>query len=286
MSISRRLLPGLGLSLPLTLACGGEPEPLKKPPAPDMSALIAAYEAPTAALTPETAATVLDSVNALVAQLGELALEEQLLDTVGTTVDEQAEQSAMTGETSSALGFEQGQRLGKLEQRAIKGDAYLVATRICGGFGPEPLPDPLNGKITLNLGLTGEAIDAVMWGKFDACKYQLAGAEILLTGEQPGTPGNYSLYIGDDLTLGNFALTTVLFQLSVWAELDGEGRLLETDFRLNVETLELDVRIHLEQGYVIAHAGATLLAVSATNGDFGCDAEARVCSAGDERIEF
>ncbi len=273
------------LSALSALGCSGEPEPVKKPVAPDMSELAAAYEAPTAALTPETAAAVFDAVNELVARLGVLGLEEQLIDTIGTTIDEQLAQTANTAETSSALGLEDGERLERLEQRATKGDAYLLARRICGGFGPKPLPDPMNGAITLTLGVSGERLDPVLWGKFEACQYRLGASTVLLTGEGE-EPGSYSVWVGNDLSLKDFKLSTILLQLSLWTEVNGEGELLELDFRLNVETLELDFRIPLEAGYVIAKASSTLIGISATNGEFGCDAAARACTAGDQRIEF
>jgi hypothetical protein len=281
----RWLMSSLALA-PWALACSAPPPPVKKPVAPDMSELIAAYEAPTAALDPETAAQVLTTVDDLLAQLADLGLTDQLLGTINTTIDEQIEQTSMTAETSSALGVERGARLEKLVQRAVRGDAYLVATRICGGFADEAVPDPLNGKITLTVGLSGDVLDAVMWGKFDACKYRLSGQDVQLTGEQPGEPGSYSVYVGERLTLKEFALSTVLMQLSLWAELNGTGQLIEFDFRVNVETLALDFRIEVEGGYVIAHADTTLVGVTATNGEFGCDAQAHTCSAGDETIAF
>lgn len=92
--------------------------------------------------------------------------------------------------------------------------------------------------------------------------------------------------MGDTLTLEDFALSTILMQLSLRAELNGDGQLLEADFRINVESLALDVRIPVEGGHVIAHADSTLVGVSATNGEFSCDAEARTCSQGDQTIEL
>ncbi len=276
----------LGSCLLGTLACSGEPEPVKKPAAPDMSELVAAYEAPTAELNADTAAPVFDAVTSLVERLAELGLEEQLIDTINTTIDEQlAQVDGATGTSSSALGVEDGQRLGKLQQPVSKGDAYLLATRICGGFSEEPLPDPDNGSITLTLGVSGDFMDSVLWGKFNACKYQLAGNTILLTG-QDGQPGSYSIYVGEDLKLTDFALSSILLQLSVWTEVNDVGELFEFDFMLNIETLEIATRIQLEEGYVIARAGTSLVGVSATNGEFGCDAAARFCEAGDQRIEF
>jgi hypothetical protein len=283
MAPARSPLPWLLAGVSLGLACSAPPPEVKKPPPPDMSELIAAYEAPTAELDPETAAEVLEAVDALVAQLGDLGLTDQLLDTINTTIDEQLER---TGETSSALGVEQGEQLEKLQQRAIKGGAYLLATRICGGFGAEPVPDPLNGKITLTVGLSGDALDPVMWGQFAGCKYRFSESQVELTGQREDEPGSYSIYVGETLKLGDFALSTILMQLSVWAELNGNGQLLEADFRINVESLALDLRIPVEGGHVIAHADSTLVGVSATNGEFSCDAEARACSAGDQTIEF
>jgi hypothetical protein len=268
------------------LACSGEPEPVKKPPAPDMSELVAAYEAPTAELTADTAAPVFDAVTTLVERLAELGLEEQLIDTINTTIEQQLNQvDGETGKTSSGLGVEAGQPLGKLQQPVAKGDAYLLATRICGGFSETPMPDPENGSITLTLGVSGDFVDPVLWGKFNACKYQLAGNNVLLTGRD-GQPGSYSIYAGENLKLTDFSLSTLLLQLSLWIELNDVGEPFEFDFMLNVETLEIATRIQLEEGYVIARAGTTLVGVSATNGEFTCDAAARVCESGDESIEF
>jgi hypothetical protein len=282
--LGRRLVSAL--CLVGAVACSAEPEPVKKPPAPDMSELVAAYQAPTAELTPETATSVFDSVTVLVDRLTELGLEEQLIDTINTTIEEQlAQVEGATEMSSSALGVESGQQLGKLQQRASKGDAYLLATRICGGYGEEPMPLPENGSITLTLGVSGDFLDPVLWGKFNACKYQLAGNTILLTG-QDGQPGSYSIHAGEELKLTDFALSTILMQLSLWAEVNDVGELFEFDFMLNVETLEIATRIQLENGYVIARASTSLVGVSATNGEFGCDAAARFCEAGDQRIEF
>jgi hypothetical protein len=266
----------------LLLACSSN-DPVQKPEAPDMSALVQAYAAPTAPLTRESAAEVLEQVTALLAQLERLGIEEQLLDTIDTTIDEQLEQTSEPGSSTQASTRE---HTGQSRQRLESGEAYLIATRICAGFGPEPVPDrKANGAITLNMGLTGDSLDSVLWGAFQDCKYLVGESEVRLAGAGV-TPGTYAVYVGDGVKLKDFTVSKVLLQLSLWAEVDGEGELVELDFYLDLETRDLELRVPLEDGYVIAQAGASLLGVRASNGDFVCDAEARSCDSGDEHLEF
>src|SRR5690348_9934420 len=96
------LLPALCSSLLFAASCQKE-EPFEKPTGPDLSELVAAYDEPTAELTPESAAVVLDTVDALIAQLQELGLQEQLLDAINTTIDEQLSQGSEQGATTQGV---------------------------------------------------------------------------------------------------------------------------------------------------------------------------------------
>lgn len=274
-----------GSVLLLALSCQRAEEPVHKPTPPDMSELVAAYAEPTAELTSDNAAQVFDRVTALAEQLARLGLTQQLVDTIQTTLDERLEQTE-AGSSSSELISSGSEPLGKLQQPASNGDAYLLVTRICGGFSDTPTPDrKANGAITLTVGLSGDRVDPVIWGAFHACKSRLSGVDVLLTGTDDA-PGSFNAYAGEQLELGDFALSQLLFQLSLWAEVDGMGEAVDVDFQLDVQTLELDFRIPVDDGYVLAHADTSLLGVRATNGDFTCDALARRCDSGEQRVEF
>lgn len=113
------------------LPAGCKRATVEKPEAPDMSAIVQAYEAPSATFDDATARE----------------LERWLLDNLQIVNELGIEQAAID---AARKAVEEGHR--------------AETTR-------KPRPDPANGKLDLTAGFTDNGIDPVVWGRSSACKY-------------------------------------------------------------------------------------------------------------------
>lgn len=259
------------------MACGDPPPAdVNKPTPPDMSSLTATYDSPQGTLTPENAARVYREAQDLVARIEELGVDEKLIDTVLDALE--ARQNGQSEARGAVVSNRQAQ---------TEGEGYLVATRLCNGWGEEPVPDPENGDIVLTVGFTERGVDPIAWGEITLCRYVFERKQILLGGLGDAPAGGVRLSFGESLAFDQLGSPRVLVDLDLRAEVDGAPVGADLDFRLDRASSTLETRIPVDDGDVIAIASANSFAgVRAKNGDFVCDLSSQSCSDGEETVSF
>ena len=239
-----------------------------KPDAPDMQALIAAYATPTAALSQP----VLDEIIALVP--GRL----EAYDTVAIeALITAATRALMQVQVPGAAGTS---GMATLE---VRGDGYVVATRICDGWGAVPAPDPSHGFAQLTLGFSQGKVDPVIWGTLRSCQYLIGMRRVLLNGvETDRKRGDLRMFVGAGLSLAQFAnfRGQVLVDAAASLSVDGRELIGRIDFRVDLTTRAVELRIPVLSGHVIAGIGAergAAIQLRASNGSFSCDLSDKRC---------
>ncbi len=261
----------------LLAACGEqEPKDIDKPTPPDMSALMAIYEAPTGTFDQDSALVAADAAHDIAQQIAELGIDQALQGTVLEAVD-----AKLNGETTT-----QGS-IGTHRDYQTDGEGYLLVTRICNGWGAEPMPDPMNGDLRLTVGFTEQGVDAVVWGKATSCQYAQGSHRILLHGLDGAAAGELRLSFGSPVAFDQVAARPMLLDLDIAAELDGTETLADFDFRIDPLTGTLELRVAVADGDIIVSASTSLLTgVRAKNGNFGCNESTRTCMAGPQTVTF
>jgi hypothetical protein len=251
-----------------------------KPPPPDMQPLIDAYAVPTGTLGPESVAQLAVSVAERVSTTDGLALDRRLIDVARDAVT-QFSRTATTAAAPQALADDNLNA--NAQALTIKGQGYLVVTRICDGWGPAPVAALTNGFIQLTVGFDEQAVDPVIWGTFSLCKYRIGEHVIQLDGrEVDRTAGDLRAFIGPGVTLANFATVPnpVLIELVAQATLDNVEVSGHWSARVTVATRALELLVPLVNGNVIVAVDAVrsnLVQVHAANGTFSCDFNALRC---------
>jgi hypothetical protein len=265
----------LGLDL---LGCQARSEPVDKPAPPDMSALVSAYQAPTAPLDQDTAEALWDAVHAVVDLLNRAGIDQALLDAIQAAVD-----AHVSGQRTQSTGSDVAQ----IRQRALDGDGYVRITRICNGWGPDPVPDAeANGQVELTAGFTETGFDPVIWGAFRRCKYRAGDELIELGSSEPDALGAFSAYQGEGVAFEQTGSRPMLFAFDVVATIGDRTERLASDFELDPSSPSFRFRVYVAGGYLLARAGRELVGVSATNGDFACSEATRACQSGAETVSF
>ncbi len=257
--------------------CGEqEPEKVDKPTPPDMSALALVYDAPTGTFDEDSVAVAVDAAHEIASQIESLGIDQALLDAVMQAVD-----AKMNGETTT-----QG-NIGTHRDYQTEGEGYLLVTRICNGWGAEPMPEPANGDLKLTVGFTEQGVDAVVWGTATSCEYLVDGRQVLLRGLSDSEAGQVRLSFGSAVPFDQVTQRKILLDLDLAADLDGSETLADFDFRIDPVSRTLEVRVPVADGDIIVSASAGLLnGVRAKNGDFGCSESTRTCVAGTQTVAF
>ncbi len=269
---------GFALLVGALAGCSGSrDEPLEKPKPPDMSALRAAYDAPSGVLDDALMQQVATQASDAAGRLSALAVDEQLLGAVESALAElEAENASGTQATRTSWSEAIGTRRQAL---AIEGDGWLRATRICNGWGTEPAPDPDNGTIVLTASFSESGPDPTLWGSANACKYRVADVEALLDSGDSADGGDLRLWIGEGLGWRDLGTQPILFDLNVHAELQASPLPLQIDFRLDLAAERVELRIAVAGGgdVVVVMGGGEIVGVRAANGLFSCDPVNRTC---------
>ena len=146
--------------IPLATGACGDRSRIDKPNPPDMSAIVEGYDAPTAVLDAETAVEAVEQVANLVALLDRYGIQEFIVDPILDGIASYEDETSDEGTSDDAPSFESGAAARPGTERVLsKGlaraeqtdDFYVIATRICNGWGPRPVPDEDNGTIDFTL---------------------------------------------------------------------------------------------------------------------------------------
>jgi len=251
----------------LALSCARQSVDVPAPP--DMSPLLAAYQAPSAPLSADTVAEIVAKRQEVSDQLERMGGLEPILTALGVL-------SGGTDATSSALSGP-----GDTESVAsaltagsitVTGDGFLTLTRTCAGWEGATTPDPADGSITLTAVFTDEGFEAVVWGEARDCRYRVDDRELLLDGQVRIHTG--SLLVGG----AGGAELTVDFDGS--AQVDGQGFASTFNFRLALSSSRVEIELDVSAGNVVffADEGSATYGFRAVNGTWTCDFEAGTCT--------
>jgi len=248
------------LAVVASIAGCDEQLPEEKPPAPDMSAVIAAYQQPTLSIDASNLGTIAGSTIPIGSTV------QQLLAVVSEMGAAISESGKANQETESREPWEPG-----MQTQGVDGDAFMKVHRICPGWVQGP-PDEANGALDLIVGLTEAGVDPIIWGTATACKLGTGSASMQVNGA-------LNLYLGDGVAFDQLETSLKLFQLSLDEVKGGSTEHVETDFRLGGIPERLEYRVFAGDQFAIYFEEAAVRGYRAANGTFSCDFEAKKCSA-------
>jgi hypothetical protein len=194
-----------------------------KPEAPDMSALVSAYAAPTADFDEQAASDVAALLESRVASLVDIdELGAWMEDTLASLGDDAMAAPRLAAAPGASIGM-------RRQAVTLSGDGFARIERICSGFGAmAPIDRDANGTFDLTAGFSDSGLDPVVWGRAVDCHQEADGAEML-------ADGAVSLYVGTNLQVGELDATPILFQLTVFSLIvDGEEILAAEGFDFQV----------------------------------------------------
>ena len=246
----------------VVFGCVDVPE---RPIPPDMSALAVAYESPNGVAD---AATIGWSVK---------IIEErrEQLDEIDSLRFVQGELTA----TQRSLGdFVQPTR--NHENPVVEGAAALDAR--CPGWG-----EGERGTLHLAALFTDLGVKPVTWGRFLDCHRRIRERNVRLD-------GRINILIQGDRAFKGPSESGYLFDLNTTVGFQDEGaespgRPFVFDFRLNIETQGVEVRVTPTPGEDLIYfesADRATRGIRASNGTFVCDFEARTCEDGSKVIRW
>ncbi|MEL6180781.1 MAG: hypothetical protein AAFS10_17600, partial [Myxococcota bacterium] len=256
-----------GIALLIYTGCV-TPESEDKPDAPDMSAILQAYETPTADLNSENMATLVTSLVQtleLIEGTGGFLFLFDVLDALNSDAET----------TESGL---------ELRRQAItvSGDGFARITRVCNGWVGADSPDPDDGSIDITVGFTESRLDPVVWGRFEGCRYRLENNNLLVEGD-------VRLWLGDNIQfsdLGQLGQSPFLMAVEGTIMLEDALTLDVLDFRVTPNTNLFEIRLPVDDQHVIFFQEGEEVKFRAANGIWTCDFEAFTCINDNSNASF
>ena len=260
--------------------------PVEKPPPPDMSALAAAYDNPTATISAETMPDIAQAlsqyigINGLLCgwqDVSDMACDgdgcmpcdglQVLLDLLERLEEvQQTEQSELIVEGDLAQ-TQQPLVIGGVN---IAGEGFMRVRYICPGWGQQPVADEAaNGRLELIIGFTDAGFDPVMWGTFFACRARFSGSDFYVDGALSASTGKTFFFEDmDDLTF--------LVEIVGDVRMDGQTHVGTIDMRLST-TGEAELRLPVGDENAIFFARSNVYGFRAANGEWTCDMAQLTC---------
>ncbi len=246
------------------------------PEPPDMSGVLAAYQAPSAPLSAATVAEVVAKRAEIVGHLERLGGLEPVLASLGVLGGQtDATSSALVGSSAGLGAGGDTESLSSALQAGgitVTGDGFLTLTRVCTGWEDAASPDPADGSIALTAVFSDEGFEAVVWGEARECRYRFDGHDLRLDGQVRVHTG--TLLVGG----AEGAELTVDFDGS--AEVDGQGFSSTFSFRVALSSSRVEVELDVSAGNVVFFADEVTKTYGfrAANGTWTCDFEAGTCA--------
>lgn len=234
------------------------PAPLVIPDAPDMDALVQAYDQPSADFDPAEADEVRAALAVLDAVLERTGIASYFFDVLENVV----------GETESTAG---GASEGEAADLTLEADGYLRIKRICNGWVAPAVPDAAaNGQLDLTTTFTELGLDPVIWGNAMQCRY-LAGQTRLELRQIPDSAYGLSVHWGEGVDLQSLVERRLVFALNLIGVVGEEELDLKFDFR-TLTGRAVEYRIEQDGGSFIASVTrANTVLLRAANGTFECE---------------
>ncbi len=258
---------------------GGCEKDIEKPTPPDMTSLVAAYQSPDGIFEDAAVNDVLSAVDDVLSTLVELGLDERLEELLTQFREATAEEPEAETQQSD-VDTDNG-------TVRVEGEGFLELTRICNGWGPEPVADEANGTLKLNVNVTDLRVDPVIWLTASDCRYREGDVPILLGAGSRRDVGDLRIFVGDNLGVGDVGTDPMIIDVDVTAGVDPDGggstEGVDFDIKLDPTNELVEIRVPLASGDVIVGTSASVIVqVRAVNGSFGCAMGICVNEAGDE----
>jgi len=268
----------MAVALAATVATSGcKPETIEKPTPPNMLEVVAAFADPNGEFNEQSAEELLSFLSTGLLDLLAIGITDQLnrlIADVEANVDEGSEPEA---EPQSEVDV-------GANTITIDGDAFVVLTRICDGWGDEPVADPANGNLAFNVNLSDTGVDPVVWATASKCRYVFEGSAIELDAGARSDVGDIRVFVGLVPSVDELSEAPLIVSLDLRAQIDALGSSVavqfDVDFATQPSSDELAIRVPTSQGDLIAILSGSeqLIAVEAAGGRFVCDAVSATCT--------
>lgn len=261
----RTAVGSLGL-LGVLLATGSCAKKADIPDPPDVSPLVAKYDAPDGQVNARSLASALSGAVQLAGSIAGTGLAVYLRDLV-QRVREAAAQSQAAENTS-----------GRLQSPDVQLDAHVTVTRTCSGWNPaDTTPNPgLNGQVLLNGVVKNDIALPTVWGN--------TLGRCLQTVQVDGQP--LKMFVDGSIVLQNVSPEAPLF-VTLSGKFGSENALPALDGTADFRVLsngQVEVRAHApDGGDVIVFFGNGEAGMRGANGRFICSVEQRLCTGPDGR---
>jgi hypothetical protein len=278
----------LAVALGAAAACTSDDLVIPQPP--DLTAVAAIYEMPTGTVDPQRASEVAAQAQA---RFGELQLDwlprlvadalaglRQRLTDTGLPTD-----PATTGVDDDDDDDDDGD-----DSKNPWIDAVVHLQRICRGWSEPPgAPDAAqNGTLDLTAVVQRSRLGSTVWGTATACRARVAvGSSVAVNGFLEGTVTVY-LYGGVPRELADTrALVQVTGRIGTEVTIQGNAQTAATpggtasgSFDFRVIYPQVEIRVPVADGDVIASVGLDAIEIRARNGSYRCDLPALTCHPG------
>ncbi len=263
------LIVGL-LSLPSMASCGDETE---IPEPPDMSGVLAQYQAPTAPLDEVTIVEAAEDLDRKVMMVTSLDGMSFIWDAFGA--DEGQEEIA-EGEN----GLRIHKQAAEVGGASVDAGGYMKVTRICNGWDGGTSPLSSDGKMQLTAIADDAGFAPVIWGNFLDCRQGVLPGGEAAEFQRAFLNSNINVHIED---FGRIDELPTTFHLSGNITINDEPQPTELSFRV-LPAEGIEIILETSKGNIIL-----LLAdpprFRASNGDWSCDSEGGFsCSNGTETV--
>jgi hypothetical protein len=232
----------------LALLCGCLDTSIEDvPEEPDLSDLAAAYEQPTAPLTPETVEAILDQLNSAVALTSDL---DNLSFVVGGVIE------------PSVTHSEEDERPAIIDSA----NGFIRIRHICRGLDLDAPPDEeLNGSLTLIARFTEVGVGRVVFGVALGCRYLIDGEEVVIDG-----------LVRYDRIERLVSLISVV-EVGDTVRVDGAF-----DFRVPPGSVEVRASLADDTHLILTvQTDGSAFGVRASNGTWSCDSTTLLCTDDD-----
>jgi hypothetical protein len=155
-------------------------------------------------------------------------------------------------------------------------DGFVRVDRICGGWDPaNQTPDAaLNGTLSLTATLEDGRLEPVVWGPARACRGRVPVGNDPPREVNGFVDGDAWVYLNEGLPRN---VTEADFVLGFDGTLGGERVQADVSFDLRFVFPQVEIRVPVSDGSVIASVGLAGIGVRAANGTFACTAEPADC---------
>lgn len=260
-----------------SLAC--RKETIDKPDAPAMADVIAAFAAPTGTFDTAAAARVRGGLDDAANGLLGAGVPDRILEGIEAAIADAEKNDTDKNETKSLKV-----QPNALEPRAFVGEGFGRVTRICDGWGAEPVPDAANGRLALTFTFAETGLDPIVWGDVRTCLFLVGSKRLRL--DRGGAESDLRLFVGENRKVADLKTMPVILALDVAAAIEDKPISGKIAVRFVYKSKTVELLLPVPDGQVVVtFDGIAPSRVRAKNGTFQCD-PARRCrgDAGGEVI--